>query len=382
MEEIKYNSETKEIQFSGKITSFKFYTQLFSALNDHYRVNGSQAIPAFSFVYVDEFEATVLPNLISVGQIIKKKHGGTKRIPLTILNTFSTKFLESTKFFDNVGTTKKIGEEFIINNIRTEVIKDIGLEIFQFNTKQLGFYNYSDSNKWYNPIHKIQVFDNSSFEYYKNYNDEFIPRCDLEYVLDTIRTKKYYEILPKVEKYFYEILHQYQRPTDEIKTILAILTEIICNSILYSDSLCAAMLQSVDGKTTMSISDQGIGFAGSLKYKPNFEYYVSKTFRNPYKDKLKNYLLIFDALHYSKSKDRENLYSLLKLIIDQGGKMRIHYDNVQTVFTSNRCKKCNLIPIKCASCLLENLSNDKMISPVRFFDTTFRGIHIEIELNS
>ena len=380
MDEIKYNIDTKEILFSGRVTSFKFYTQLFKALREFYQDNGRELIPAFSFVYVDDFESLVLPNLLAIGLILKKIHSGRK-IPLSILNTIATKFLESTRFFDNVGNPKIIGEKFNVDNTQTEIVKEIGLEIFDFNPKYLGFYNYTNIQKSYNPNHKIQIFENCSYEYYKNYIDKSIPSDELEKVLDTIRTKKYNELKPKVEKYFYQILYYGSRRKQDVKFLSSVLTEIICNSVLYSDSLCAAMLQSKDGKTTISVSDIGIGFAGSFKHKPNFDYYVTDKFENPYKEKLKNYLLIFDALHYSKNKERENLFSLLKLVIETGGKMRFHYDNVQVVFTSNRCRNCDIIPLRCAKCLLDNLSDDKNISPVRFFDSTFQGIHIEVDLD-
>ena len=132
-----------------------------------------------------------------------------------------------------------------------------------------------------------------------------------------------------------------------------------------------------NSKTYISVSDVGLGFEGSFNSKPNFENYVTNNFHSTNKEKLKNYLLIFDALHYSMNKDRENLYTLLNLVIDNGGKMRIHYENVQIIFTSNRCKGCDIIPLKCAKCLLKNLTSDIQISPVRFFGYIFKGVHIE-----
>jgi len=378
--EIRYNEEKKEIQFIGKITSFKFYTLLFSALKEHYKINGKEAIPIFSFVFVDEFDALVIPNIISIGLIIKRFHQG-KRIPLKLLNTSATYFLDSINFFKHVGEKDFIGETIIENGFEKNISKKIGLDIFEFEKGYLGFYNNVGIQKSLNPNHKIQIFDNCSFEYYKNYSDEEIPPDKLEKVLDTIRTKKFNELKPKVKKYFYKTIHYKHREKDDVDSIISILTEIISNSILYSDSHCFAMLQSKDDKTKISISDIGIGLKGSLKYKPNFDFHISKTYKGDHKEKLKNYLLIFDALQYSMSKHRENLFSLLKLIIKKGGKMRIHYDDVQVVFTTNRCGNCDIIPEKCYKCLLNNLSNDKLISPIRFFDWTFKGMHIEVELD-
>jgi hypothetical protein len=300
---------------------------------------------------------------------------------LKILNTSATKYLDNTQFFNNVGAPKIISEEFNVNNIKIEIVKRVGLEIFAFEKGYLGFYNNSNNLINYNPNHKIHVFENCSYEYYKNYLDKSLTPENLELKLDTIRTKKFNELKPKIEKYFYNVLHAYERSQNNINTILSIITEIVCNSMLYSYSACSAMLQSKDNKTTISISDIGIGFEGSFIKKPNFDNFVTRNFKSHYKKKLKNYLLIFDALHYSKSKERDNLYTLLVHILEKGGKMRIHYDNVQVIFTSNRCSGCDVIPMKCAKCLLDNLTSDYLISPVRFYESNYQGVHIEVELN-
>lgn len=389
MKEIIYNNVSKEIQFSGYISSFIFYNQYFNALEEHYNANGEKATPTFSFILVDCFESLVLPNIFLAGLNLKRKH--LCKIPLKIINTSATKFLESTLFFDNVGINKNIGEEFNVDNQRTLIEKNVGLDIFDYDIGQLGFYNNENIQKSFNPIHKINVFQNCSQDYYSNYLDETISKERLESLLDTIRTKVSNNMKFKIAQYFYEILKYSYRKDDSnvinilerkhIEHILEILTEIICNSILYSYSYCVTMLQSRNGKTEISISDGGIGFEGSFYKKPNFDNFVSKNFQTEYKEKLKNYLLIFDALHYSKNKDRYNLYSVLDLIIELGGKMRIHYNDVQVVFTSSRCKNCKKFePINCAQCLLNNLSDDKLISPIRFYNNTFEGVHIEIEL--
>lgn len=389
MSEIIYNQENKKIQFSGYLTSFKFYHQLFSALATHYKCNGKNTIPSFSFNLVDEFDAAVIPNLIGLGLLIKRAHKG-QQIDLEYLRINSTKFLESTMFFNYVGPDKIIEEEFFYNNQVIRERRKIGFDIFKFNSNNLGFYNNSTKSFDYNKDHKIHVYDNISYEYYKNYN-EIKDKDKLEEKLDSIRTKINRDLEPKVKKHFSRIIKYNERPDNEVKTILKILTELICNSILYSYSPCIALLQSKSNidfetkekrkKTYLSISDIGIGLAGSFQYKPNFKREVTKTFQSKFKKQLENYLLIFDALHYSKEKNRENLYTLLKLVINSGGKMRIHYDNVQVVFTTKRCFGCEVIPNKCAKCLLDNFSTDPLISPIRFLPYIFKGIHIEVELD-
>lgn len=380
MKSIEYNPDSKEIEFSGSITSYKFYQELFDEINTFYKENGTSSPPVFSFIKVNDFDSLVLPNLLAIGMTLKNFHNG-KTISLKIFNTYANKFLDSSNFFCNAGQPKLISETHIDNDSKKEIVKKVGLEVFSFDERFLGFYDSSNKSITYNPNHKIQVFDNCSYDYYQNYLDEALSKEMLELKLDTIRTKKYNELKPKIEKYFYNVLHAYERSQNDVNTILSVLTEIVCNSNLYSYSPCIAILQSKDNKTKISISDIGIGLEGSFKHKPNFDYYVTNNFISIYKEKLKNYLLIFDALHYSKKKERDNLYKLLILILSKEGKMRIHYKNAQVVFTSNRCNGCEIIPLECAKCLLSKLSSDYYISPVRLYENNFQGVHIEVELN-
>lgn len=382
MTEIIYNDDFKEIQFSGKITSFIFYNQFFEALNIHYKLNGSNCIPTFSFECVEHFDATVVPNLIGIGLIINKIHGGEKKIPLKFARISSTKFLDNAGFFDNVGKEKNYSEIINIGGYKNEVIKKQGLNLYDFDPRLLGFYNNQHTQKQFNNEHKVHIYNDSSYEYYKLFSDPDISKDNLDTFLNSVRTNKFNELKPFVEKHYYNILYREKRTENEVKIILNVLSELICNSILYSGSLCAAMLQSKNNKTLISVSDFGVGFEYSFNLKPNFEYLVLKSYGKIENNNLKKYLLIFEALNYSKNKNRANLFTLLRYVINNGGKMRIHYDTTQVVFTSNRCNKCEDIePIKCSSCLLNNKSDDQLISPVRFFKDIFQGVHIEVELN-
>lgn len=376
---ISYKPEVKTIELSGEISSYGFFSEMFIALREYYSQEGIGVPPIISIIGVDRFDPLVLPNLFGIGILLKNIHNIKTQFKFARVS--STKYLESTKFFDNVGEEKEIGEEFSVDGNRILKTKKIGCSLFDFDKNELGFYNNQHDLSSYNTEHKLQVFNDSSYEYYKNYN-EITDKYKLDLILDTIRTEKFNVLKPLVEKYFFNILYKNNHTQYQITEILQILTEVICNSILYSGSLCAAMLQTRENKTTISISDFGVGFEYSFKQKPNFKYSVTDAYLGENKEDLSKYLLIFDALEYSKNKKRENLYTLLEIVINGGGKMRIHYDNVQVIFTSNRCRKCQTIePVKCSTCLLNSMSHDKLISPVRFFDSKFQGVHIEVELN-
>ena len=394
MSDIIYSPENKEIQFVGKISSFVFYNKLFPALKDFYSDNGKEKVPKFSFNFVKEFDALVVPNLIGLGILIKRAHNG-QPIPLSILRISPTKFLDSCMFFDYSGDEKVIEEEYDDNKQVFKSRRKIGFNIYEFNKGLLGFYNNDVKKLNYNSEHKIHAYESKSYEYYRNYN-EIKDKDKLESELDSIRTKISNDLKLRIKKHFSKILSRYNRPINDVNIILQIITELICNSKLYSYSPCIAMMQSkteeyyipereeyeLFPRTYISVSDVGLGFEGSFKSKPNFINYVSDNYKGSTenKRKLKNYLLIFDALHYSMEKERENLYTLLKRVIQNNGKMRIHYENVQVIFSSNRCKGCEVIPLKCSKCLLDNLNSDVQISPVRFFKQTYKGVHIEVEL--
>jgi hypothetical protein len=387
--EIIYNSETKEIQFIGKITSFVFYTQLFDALRDHYKESGIEQIPVFSFVYVDYFESLVVPNLVGIGKIINQIHN-KKKIPIKFAQISSTKFLENIGFFKNVGEPQIYGEEIHVEEhgrlMRKLITLKRGLSIYDFDPRYLGYYNNQKEQEFYNIEHRIRIYPDDSFNYYR----VFLEPNSTEEQLDAIRTDKLNQLSPFVKRHFECILSK-MRNSEQEKIVLKILTEIICNSVLYSGSFCAAMLQSKENKTTISVSDIGVGFEYSFekkrgkfgkKYREIFNHFSEQE-----QIKYKNYLYILEVLQFSKKKkeedNRNNLYTLLQdIVMNNEGKMRIHYIDTQVIFNSNRCNNCGKIdPMKCSRCLLQAQQKDIQKSPVRFFKSKFQGIHIEVELN-
>ncbi len=383
MNQIIYNKEKKEIQFIGTITSFVFYDQLFDALREHYKENGLKKIPIFSFVNVDLFDPLVVPNIIGIGIILNKAHNKEKT-PLIFSRIESTKFLDNACFFDNVGAERIFMEEIptmemgLLTN--KSFPKKMGLSLFDFDERNLGFYNNQIVQKDINPEHKVRIYPNDSIQYYLRYID---PNTSQE-ELDALRTDKYNELKPHVDKHFYKILKSIVNK----EQVLRVLTEIICNSVLYSDSVCAVMLHTRKGKTKISVSDFGVGFEYSFALKEKkfgYKYTIFDKFTKEEQEKYKNYLFIFEALDYSKKKSdyRENLYTLLKDVVKNSeGIMRIHYIDTQVIFTSKRCHNCDsdLNPSECVRCLLQHMADDKTFSPVRFDFGKLKGIQIEVEL--
>lgn len=383
---IQYNDETKKIYFSGTITSFVFYNQVFKALREHYKKNGVAVAPIFSFIFVKYFDSLVVPNLISLGLILKSIHN--KPTQLEIESTRPTKFLDNGWFFKAVGKRDAYSEELAVDGSKYTTIQEIGHDIYDFESKLLGFYNIPDVK--YNIDHRVFVFWDDSYTYYRLFTQESISEKEL----GKIRSDKYDELKPYINKRYQNILKILNDNNKNV--VLGVLTEIITNAVLYSGSHCSAMLQTKENETKISISDCGVGFEYSFeKRKERFgvEYKnVFNEFSTDEQVKYKNLFYILETLNYSKEKSdgRDNLYTLLNIILKKNnnnnidkGTIRIHYNDTQVIMTSNRCVRCNEIdPKKCARCLLKDYNPAKEISKsnLRIFDNSYRGVHIEVEL--
>ena len=177
----------------------------------------------------------------------------------------------------------------------------------------LGFYNLSNVSNPFNPDHRVYVYQDNSYSYYT----EFIKDDVTEEKLGLIRSEKFQELKPIIEKRYWNILKNLNYKNKRI--VLDVLAEIITNAILYSGSHCSAMLQTRENETKISISDCGVGFEYSFEKK-------QEKFKRKYKNvfnefsaeeqvKYKNFLYIFETLNYSKEKSvaRDNLFTLLNI---------------------------------------------------------------------
>ena len=132
---IQYNDEDKIIHFIGNITSFVFYNQLFEALREHYKINGVAVAPVLSFVSADYIDPVVVPNLISLGFILKSIHNTPIKLDIDRINV--TKFLDEGWFFKAVGTENVYSEELVIDEsgISSTIKQNTGYDIYKFNPK-------------------------------------------------------------------------------------------------------------------------------------------------------------------------------------------------------------------------------------------------------
>lgn len=342
------------IYFNHKVTSFNFYTEFLEDLSNFYKKFGSNRPPIFSFEYTEFIDPGVLPNIIGVGLKLKDYH----KQPIQLLLNFRPKllrFLWEARFFVIVG-------------------ENAGLKIFKYDKNFIGGFDMIPDRI---PIdeHVIHRYSPSK-EYYKLQSEE----NQLEF-----RKNLIYELRDYSLPHDYQpVLQFFERIEEsEIDVFLDILSEIISNSILYSLSECFATVFTNKFKTIISLSDIGIGFHKALLKKTNYKFSFSNKLKQTIKDseELKDFIILFEILNYSQNNNRFNLWALKEIVINKKGVFRLHYNSTQLIF-SKKCSVCSKSEdlIECANCFLDNYQSDKKISPLRLFNHTYQGVHIEVEL--
>ena len=222
--------------------------------------------------------------------------------------------------------------------------------------------------KEYRKEHCLHVYK-PNLSYYK-YNDDD---------RDIIRTSLYQQLVTDVVPNDYGEVLSDRRLLDELekKECIEILSEVIANSILYSRSFTYAFLQTDKFRTSIGVSDSGIGFQKSLDLKKyNTQCFESLKLPEIYND----FLGIMKALKYSQDKERKNLWRLKKIITNKGGVLRIHNRTTQVVFSGDKCGKCSKQCVEdCFNCMLDSSKNSKYPN-LKIFEAGLSGVHIEIQI--
>lgn len=339
------------LEIEGRLTSLELYEKFIGNLNKWYMQYGNKEVPILDLRSVDWIDSLCLPNLLVIATIIKSYH----KEPLQILLPYDNRtvnFLNTSDFL-------------LTGNLDY-------LQLFSYNSERVSKASFF-VNKENRKEHKICHYK-PDLDYYKiNSEKEQLSYRTLMY--EHIR----YVIVPKNYKAIIEDKHILTE--SEVDTLLDIISEIICNSILYSKSISYSFMQTDRFKSSFSISDAGIGFKNALLNKKNFKYIIHDEYMDEFNDpKFEDLLSIIEVLNYSMNQNRRNLWSLKSLIVNSGGTLRIHNNSTQVVFTANKCSGCNKTAEECLKCLKE--SYDNALSNLRIFDGRLRGVHIEVELRN
>lgn len=342
--------ETK-LDFDERITSLAVYEKFLPKLNKWYRSGENIDDPVIDLFNVKWIDALAIPNILVMGSIMRIFH--KKPVRLILPNDLRTiNFMRTSNFF---------------------LISDLGnARLFDYDIEEVNraeFY-INEENR---AEHKIHYYKPELLYYSLETEEEQLKYRAAMY--ENIR----YVIAPY--KYRQVLMDKRVLSENEVDVLLDVISEIICNSILYSKSISYSFIQTDKYKSIFSISDSGIGFKKSLENKKNLNRYLYNKYKDisEYND-LEDFITILDVLYYSMKQDRRNLWQLKEIIVNRGGTLRIHNNSTQVVFTANKCAGCNKRADECFECLLD--AYKKGYSNVRIFKAKLRGVHIEVELKN
>lgn len=359
----------RTVEFWGNVTSFDVYNTILPNILNYLRSNPKKNKPiTFSFEKIEYLDGKALPNIICIGLILKKYYSAPIELSLKYNPTLLC-FLDNGRFFYLVGEN--------------------GLDIFRYDNDYIGGFNIY-IEKEYRKCHKISVFKPElNFYSQSKENQDRIKRTTFTELNEYIVPSTFGEVLQDISSIdkSIEIIRNGKSELWEYKrAVIAAISEVLCNAILYSESSSFVYLQTTAYATNISISDIGIGFLESMKRKKQ-DFMLRETYTNITKYKfdinskeLDDFFAIFECLKYSMLSGRVNLWILVYLVVNNKGTFRIQNNHIQLVFTASRCSGCDKFKVeKCIDCMLAGFKVQKDISSLRFFEAGLAGVHIEID---
>lgn len=348
------------IVLQGNITTNMLYTKALHLLRKYYRAE-KRIAPIIDLTHATYIEPEAVPLLIALGDYFSKLYRSLIDIEME---------------------EKSDLQNFLIN---------IG---FHGYVKEQKFYNipYNYINNWTHnnrDIHKI-IWVKKADEY-----SDVVRIKDLE----LRRTYLSYNIQKNIEENCRLILSDtHNLPEYIINCTIEGLAEILTNASIYSQSQGYAYLASDRFGTKGSICDCGIGLQESFEQQGNSCEWIRNNEDVNNNPELKSYYLIMEIMNYSyckhKKGERCNLWTVQNDLTRYGGTFKIHYGNIQVIFSSKRCKECQEISCfneygericladdltPCLKCLRGGYLNNQNVA-IKNYEVAFRGVHIEFEI--
>ena len=396
------------------LTPHNFYIDFLIDLADYYK-NGNVEPIEFDLISDNDFDAIfgqyhidpiTIPLILSISEQLKKFHN--KPLKLNLTNNSSTisllEFLDKSNFFKIAGKN-------------TNPTYPIGKNIFNFDEGHLGNFKGNNPRK----DHKVRSYslqDDNLIDEIKKFSNEEDKRDFLV---------EYY--IYKVKDHFSELIFDNDLTFNQHNLFIDILSELITNGVLHSQSDTYALMFVNRYKTKFSISDNGVGLEKSLKSKISTPYYTAMKLSqelSKHNSLLKipieivnNLHSIFEALYYSMLKDRAGLFDLMcNVVLTCKGYFRLHTENSQIIIsnrmlenlanlnslrqliseTHNRFLYGKITQSKHNEMIIEfsykslelfkefyldtinKYNKDIKFSSVRFYPVKFKGVHIEVEI--
>lgn len=392
---------------SGKnFTPLFFYNDFLKKLAGFYRDNKTEKIKFRLFENGDDeifnssyrIDPISIPLLLSIIEQLSKFH--KKPLELILNNNHATvdvlEFLFRANFFKTVSASNK-------NN-----------NILQYNSEYLGAFLG-------NEIRKEHII--------RSYKKEDFPNIDFDQSNEVLLRDQVNALTAyNVQNHFQELLFDNDNTLNNHNAYIDILSELITNGVIHSQSTTYAMMFVDKYQTKFSISDNGIGLKNSLSSKSTFPYYYQK---NELKDSINlnidsinqyfidNLIDIFEILFYSSLKERKGLFDLMiNVVINSNGYFRLHTDNCQIIISNRIFKyisslnelrdeiltfhslfelgklnknehkklileKKTLIKdqfVQLIKSTTKYYSEETRFSSIRFYNVKFKGVHIEVEI--
>lgn len=302
------------IEIPKDLTSYEFYNSVVKEVN--YKVsNGCKIVLDFSKTF--RVEPLVIPNLLCMGYFLQQKYNSK-----AIVDIPDTSYASGVKNYLN----------------------------------QIDFIEY---------VNKYSLYDFLTTPYGGVYGKEIDPICGTQYFDPEYSDAEIFRgieesILPFADEYLYKFLKMEQRGNKiyYVNEIVEFLTEIIINCKIHAMSFSFTTLHAKYSAKMIyiSVSDMGGGFSNTI-------------------DNRKENTKEVEAILYGVYKRRESkvygLYNVIRRVLEFNGKVRIHSNNAQIIFTPR---------------ILDSFISGRIYQDVTFKkynikeQLPFDGVHIEIEL--
>lgn len=303
---------------------------------------------------VTYIEATAEPILLSILCVLKQFYEKTVILILPRSNDVK-KFLYTTKFYDN--STYGLNKECL----------------FIYN--QQDSVSFDDYEKKYNPKNIVVKIPGANDYYEKDKEERKKIKYERQDIYKNFLSRQIFgDVIERVFKY----------GTDEYYNCIGAISELMCNSELYSLSDSYANFQ-MENKTkyNMSLSDNGIGFVGSLakkeinpiESKEHLDEYNRAQIETINSSYLDDFFALFTAFSKSDPTERLNLWNLIIKIVDNNGKFLIHSGRVRIKFDDQLCY--NDI-YTCMNSIISKYKVPDDNSPLIIYPAKLPGVHIRI----
>lgn len=333
------------VYFEVDATSFDLYHNVIPQLHNYFDMKSPSKL-ILDFSHVDFVSPLVIPNILTVGYILKSFFGE----PVELLIPWKPKLLS---YLYEVGFLR-IAKEY---------------ELFAIDE---GYIGGLDLGHLYP----------GCFTYC------FGPELDYE----DIR----YQLMGSIS-IINELAEKTIKKLDEKgEQLLNLLTEVCYNACIHSNNMCFATIQTnlIDSnrhkKAYLSISDCGQGFFNTLNTKfvngNGAPLLLGKDEFAALEPDYQNFYSILEAVLYRQHYKIFGLYQVIDNVISANGVVRVHCFDTQIVFTRDSFKKYLNEPAKLLKSLKEKFEKvvteelDIKFSPIRKTLTKLKGVHIEIEV--